>query len=461
MSRMRIRQILASENPQGDLVVKGWVRTKRRSKGFSFVEINDGSCLHNLQAIIDDQVQGADSLDDIHTGAAVSLYGHLVDSPGKGQRWELQVRQVAIIGGVDPEAYPLQKKRHSDEFLRTLPQIRARTNKYGALYRIRSELAWAIHDFFHKRGFYYVHSPIITGSDCEGAGELFRVTSLDLDALPPGKDRDAQDFFGQKAYLTVSGQLTAEVMASALGDVYTFGPTFRAENSNTPRHAAEFWMVEPEMAFADLTENIDLAENLITFCIRHIRQECASDLGLFARFVDTSLEKNLDLVLEHPFVRLPYAQAVSILQTAGAKRQFEYDPVYGTDLQTEHERYLVEEHFQCPVVVYDYPQSIKPFYMRVNSDQETVAAMDVLLPRIGELIGGSQREERLDVLSSRMEDMGLDLEEYRWYLDLRRFGTVPHSGFGMGFERLLMFLTGVHNIRGVLPCPRTPNHLQF
>jgi asparaginyl-tRNA synthetase len=461
MRRTRVWDALQAEGPRDDIVVKGWVRTKRDSKGFSFLEINDGSCLKNLQAVIDHHIFGAQLLESIHTGAAVSLQGSLTESPGQGQRWELRAETIDLLGPADPDTYPLQKKRHSDEFLRTIPQIRARTNKYGALYRMRSELAWAIHSFFHHRSFLYVHSPIITGLDCEGAGELFRVTALDLDRVPPSEERDAQDFFGQKAYLTVSGQLTAEVLACALGNVYTFGPTFRAENSNTPRHAAEFWMVEPEMAFADLEEDMDLAEDLITSCIGHIRGECAQDLELFTRFVDKGLSDTLDLVTAGPFVRLPYAEAVSILQKAHRKKRFEFEPAYGQDLQTEHERFLVEKHFQRPVIVYDYPQAIKPFYMRMNEDRETVAAMDVLLPRVGEIVGGSQREERLDELEARMHSMGLDTQEYSWYLDLRRFGTVPHSGFGLGFERLLMFITGVHNIRDVLPFPRTPRHLQF
>ena len=462
MRRTQVWDVLQAEGPMDEILVKGWVRTRRDSKGFSFLEINDGSCLKNLQAIVDHDLPGAHVLEHVHTGAAVSLQGRLTESPGKGQRWELKALSLELLGAVDPESYPLQKKRHSDEFLRTLPQIRARTNKYGALYRLRSELAWAVHAFFHDRSFVYVHSPIITGLDCEGAGELFRVTSLDLDELPStSKERNEQDFFGQKAYLTVSGQLTAEVLACALGNVYTFGPTFRAENSNTPRHAAEFWMVEPEIAFADLDEDMDLAENLIVSCIQHIREKCTQDLELFTRFVDKGLSKTLDLVTAGPFVRLPYAEAVSILQKAHTTQEFEFQPEYGADLQTEHERFLVETHFQRPVIVHDYPRSIKPFYMRQNEDGETVAAMDVLVPRVGELVGGSQREERLPELAARMEEMGLDLEEYSWYLDLRRFGTVPHAGFGLGFERLLMFITGVHNIRDVLPFPRTPKHLQF
>jgi asparaginyl-tRNA synthetase len=461
MRRTRVWDALQADGPQENVLVKGWVRTRRDAKGFSFLEINDGSCLQNLQAVVDHHLPGAALLGDMQTGAAVALRGQLAESPGKGQRFELQVGEMELLGRADPESYPLQKKRHSDEFLRSIPQIRARTNKYGALYRIRSELSWAIHSFFHQRAFAYVHTPIITGLDCEGAGELFRVTSLDLDRLPAPEEREIRDFFGQKAFLTVSGQLTAEVLACALGNVYTFGPTFRAENSNTPRHAAEFWMLEPEMAFADLEENMDLAEDLIVFCISHIRRECAQDLDLFARFVDTSLYETLDLVTSGPFIRLPYAQAVDILQAAHRKKKFEYEPLYGQDLQTEHERYLVETAYRRPVIVHDYPQSIKPFYMRINEDRETVAAMDVLLPRVGEIVGGSQREERYDQLVARMEEMGLNTEEYSWYLDLRRYGTVPHSGFGLGFERLLMFITGVHNIRDVLPFPRTPQHLQF
>jgi asparaginyl-tRNA synthetase len=461
MHRTKVWTALQAEYPRDEILVKGWVRTKRDAKGFSFLEINDGSCLQNLQAVVDHDLSGAELLEDIHTGAAVELRGAFVESPGKGQRYELKTTAIELLGLADPKTYPLQKKRHSDEFLRTIPQMRARTNKYGALYRIRSELAWAIHSFFHQRSFVYVHSPIITGLDCEGAGELFRVTSLDLDNLSVQGGYEPYDFFGQKAYLTVSGQLTAEVMACSLGQVYTFGPTFRAENSNTPRHAAEFWMVEPEMAFADLEENMDVAEDLITSCIAHIQKNCAQDLELFARFVDKDLKATLDLVTTGAFVRLPYAQAVDIVQKAHEKKQFAFEPVYGQDLQTEHERYLVETEYQRPVIVYNYPESIKPFYMRINADRETVAAMDVLLPRVGEVIGGSQREERLDKLTARMRAMGLDEEEYSWYLDLRRFGTVPHSGFGLGFERLLMFITGVRNIRDVLPFPRTPRHLQF
>ena len=461
MKRTKVIDALNAEQAREVVKVKGWIRTKRDSKGFSFLELNDGSCLKNLQVVVDHDAPGFEQIRDLGTGSSVSVSGRLKESPGKGQKWEVQAAEVELLGRADLETYPLQKKRHSDEFLRTMAQLRPRTNKYGALNRLRSELAWAIHAFFHDRGFTYVHSPIITASDCEGAGELFQVTSLDLDSLPPASQRRDRDFFGKDAYLTVSGQLTAEVMACALGDVYTFGPTFRAENSNTPRHAAEFWMVEPEMAFADLDDAIDLGEELLKSVVEHVRTRCAQDLDLFTRFVDKELASHLDMVVDNDFVRLPYTEAIQILERAHPKRSFDYPPGYGADLQTEHERYLAEVHFKKPVAIYDFPIEIKPFYMRVNEGEKTVAALDVLLPKVGELIGGSQREERLDVLIRRMEDMGLKTADYSWYLDLRRFGTVPHSGFGLGFERLLMFLTGVRNIRDVLPFPRTPRHLEF
>ena len=459
MERTKVAEALQSEAPREDILVQGWVRTKRESKGFCFLELNDGSCLKNLQVIVDDGVDPDEVARDLGTGAAVSVRGDLVASPGKEQAWELQATEISLLGGIDPERYPLQKKRHSDEFLRSIAHLRVRTNKYGAINRIRSKTALAIHNFFQSRGFHHIHTPIITASDCEGAGELFRVTAEEPEELQRTGYQAEEDFFGKKAFLTVSGQLTAEIMACGLGQVYTFGPTFRAENSNTPRHAAEFWMVEPEMAFADLKEDIDLAEALIKSVIKEVRTECADDVNLFARFVDKSLLQSLDQVEHQGFVRLAYREAIDLLRTSG--RAFDYPVEYGQDLQTEHERYLAEEHFKGPVVVYDYPRSIKPFYMRINDDGETVAGMDILLPKVGEIIGGSQREERLDVLLERMDELGLDKEEYGWYLDLRRFGTVPHAGFGLGFERLLMFLTGVHNIRDVLPFPRTPKHLEF
>ncbi len=458
MTKLSVKQTLQATQPMLDILVQGWVRTKREAKGFCFLELNDGSCLHNLQVIVPDSLGLAEDMRRVNIGASVSVKGDLLESPGKGQKWELKARELDILGLADPEQYPLQKKRHSDEFLRSIAHLRPRTNKYGALYRIRSELCLALHSFLREQGFFYVQTPIITALDCEGAGELFRVSALEPEKGPVSVQ---EDFFGKKAYLTVSGQLAAEVMACGLGRVYTFGPTFRAENSNTPRHAAEFWMLEPEAAFLDLKQNMDLAQDLVQSAVQTVRETCAQDLDLFARFVDKSLQAVLDKTLEQEFYRLEYSEAVQILQKAHKKENFQYVPEHGADLQTEHERYLVDKYFQAPVLVYDYPESIKPFYMRLNSDQQTVAAMDLLLPRVGEIIGGSQREERLDVLQDRMLAMGLNPEDYHWYLDLRRFGTVPHSGFGLGLERLLMFLTGVHNIRDVLPFPRTPQHLEF
>lgn len=394
------------------------------------------------------------------TGSAVSISGSLVPSQGKGQSWEITAARILVIGQA-PETFPLQKKRHSDEYLRTIAHLRPRTNKYGAVFRIRSELSYAIHTFFRDRGFRYIHSPIITGSDCEGAGEMFRVTTLDI-KNPALKDRGldaSQDFFGKEVSLTVSGQLSAEMFALALGDVYTFGPTFRAENSNTRRHAAEFWMIEPEMAFCDLSGNMNLGEELIRYLISHVLQECQEDMELFGNFVDKTLMETLNHILSSDFVRLPYAEAVEILKTS--KVSFDYPVTYGIDLQSEHEKYLTETHFKKPVILHDYPKSIKPFYMRLNADQQTVAAMDILVPGIGEIVGGSQREERLNVLEARMDEMGLLKENYWWYLDSRRYGSAPHSGFGMGFERLIMMITGITNIRDVIPFPRTPGNIDF
>lgn len=460
MMNTRVADILLSEAEVESLVVKGWVRTKRESKEFVFLEMNDGSCLKNLQALVASDAEGFDLMEKVNTGAAVSLEGALVESPGQGQKWELKVRRMEILGEADP-SYPLQKKRHTDEFLRTIAHLRPRTNKYGALNRIRAELSYGVHKFFHEQGFFNVHAPIITGSDCEGAGEMFQITTFDLANVPKknGKADFDQDFFGKEASLTVSGQLAAENLACALGRVYTFGPTFRAENSNTPKHAAEFWMIEPEMAFADLSDNMDLGEGCIKWLISYLLDNCRDDLDLFGNFVDKGLFATLDNILEKPFVRLPYAEAVAILKSA--PRTFDFPVDFGTDLQTEHERYLTEDHFKQPVIVFDYPKEIKAFYMRLNDDGKTVGAMDVLVPRIGELIGGSAREERLPVLEQRIAELGLPKEEYWWYLDLRRFGSVPHAGFGMGFERLLMLVTGIANIRDVIPFPRTPRHLEF
>lgn len=455
MKRTKIKAALAAIGPMDEIVIKGWVRTKRDSKGFSFLELNDGSSLLNIQAVVDHTPEIEAALARIGTGASVCVIGALVESPGKGQKWEIRGRDLEVLGEADQETFPLQKKRHSDEFLRTIAHLRPRTNKYGAMFRIRSELAQAIHKFFADKGFFYIHTPIITGSDCEGAGEMFRVTSLE-----PGSTESAdKDFFGKPAQLTVSGQLSAEMFALSLGDVYTFGPTFRAENSNTPRHVAEFWMIEPEMAFADLADNMDLGEEMIKYLVTHILDTCPDDVDLFAKWVDKALMPTLENILKDPFERLPYTEAIDILKNA--KKDFEYPVEWGMDLQTEHERFLCEEQFKKPVYVYDYPKVIKPFYMRVNDDGRTVAAMDCLVPRIGELIGGSQREERLDVLLARMKEMRLSEDDYWWYLDSRRFGTAPHAGFGMGFERMLMLVTGVANIRDVMPFPRTPNTLEF
>lgn len=453
MKRLKISHLLASAMPMENVVVNGWVRTKRDSKGFSFIEVNDGSCLANIQVIADADLQNYDDIRKITTGAAVAIAGDLTPSQGKGQKWEIQATEVTVISEA-PESYPLQKKRHTDEFLRTIAHLRPRTNKYGAAFRIRSELSFAVHHFFRQRGFRYIHTPVLTGSDCEGAGDMFRVTTL-----PLGSNRIEDDFFGQEANLTVSGQLEAEMMALALGDVYTFGPTFRAENSNTRRHVAEFWMIEPEMAFCELDGCMDLAESVIQYLTRFAMEECAQDLALFARFVDKTLMTTLDTIARSTFERLPYKEAVTILTKSNQK--FEYPISDGMDLQSEHERYLTESKFKKPVIVYDFPRTIKPFYMRLNDDQETVAAMDVLVPGIGEIVGGSQREERLDILNSRMSEQGLSHEEYWWYLESRKYGTVPHSGFGLGFERLLMMVTGIRNIRDVIPFPRTPNNIEF
>lgn len=460
MNRVKIHSLLQSKIPLDQVQVNGWVRTRRDSKGFSFIEVNDGSCLKNIQIIAPSSLPNYDDIQRITTGSAVSISGNLVPSQGKGQSWEIIATWISIIGHA-PETFPLQKKRHSDEYLRTIAHLRPRTNKYGAIFRIRSELSYAVHTFFRDRGFRYIHSPIITGSDCEGAGEMFRVTTLDI-KNPALKDRGldaSRDFFGKEASLTVSGQLSAEMFALALGDVYTFGPTFRAENSNTRRHAAEFWMIEPEMAFCDLSGNMDLGEELIRYLISHVLRECREDMDLFGNFVDKTLMKTLNHILSSEFIRLPYAEAVEILKTVHTP--FEYPVAYGVDLQSEHEKYLTETHFKKPVILHDYPKTIKPFYMRLNADQQTVAAMDILVPGIGEIVGGSQREERLDALEARMDEMGLVRENYWWYLDSRRFGSVPHSGFGMGFERLIMMITGITNIRDVIPFPRTPGNIDF
>ena len=459
-NRQKIVSLLQTSQPLNEVLVMGWVRTKRDAKTFSFIEINDGSCLKNMQIIVDATIPNYNESKKLTTGSAVAVWGELVASKGKGQQWEIQANRLETIS-LAPETYPLQKKRHSDEFLRTIAHLRPRTNKYGAIFRIRSELAWAVHQFFRERGFRYIHTPIITGSDCEGAGELFRVTTLEpcVAELPKERDWYDNDFFGQESNLTVSGQLSAEMLALSLGDVYTFGPTFRAENSNTSRHVAEFWMIEPEMAFCDLDGNMALGEALIKHLVSFAMDHCAEDLNLFARFVDRQLMPTLENIVSSDFERVPYREAIDILVTS--KQAFTFEVGYGADLQSEHERYLTENHFKKPIIIFDYPKTIKPFYMRLNDDDETVGAMDVLVPRIGELIGGSQREERLDVLEQRIASAGLNPDNYWWYLDSRRYGTVPHSGFGLGFERLLMLISGITNIRDVIPFPRTPGTIDF
>lgn len=452
--RTLVKNILRRDAPAASIHVAGWVRTRRDSKAFSFIELNDGSCLQNLQIIADADIPGAADLGKMLTGASIEVEGELVTSPAQGQKWELRAANIRLLGGV-PEDYPLQKKGHTQEFLRTIPHLRPRTNLFGAIFRTRSRMAYAVHRFFQERDFTYVHTPIITASDCEGAGEMFRVTTL-----PPERAaHDAEDFFGRRAFLTVSGQLEGETFACALSNIYTFGPTFRAENSNTSRHAAEFWMIEPEMAFTDLMGDMDLAETMVRFLCREMLDHHDGDLDVFTRFIDKTLRERLEFVATRPFERVPYHAAVELLLSSG--KSFEYPVVYGHHLQSEHERWLTEEHFKCPVTVFNYPKDIKPFYMHLNDDGSTVAAMDVLVPGIGEIIGGSQREARLEVLMENFTRHGIDPAAYQWYADLRKYGTVPHAGFGLGFERLLMFVTGISNIRDVIPFARTPGHCGF
>jgi asparaginyl-tRNA synthetase len=445
-----------------ELIILGWVRTIRVSKNVAFIEINDGSCRGNLQAVIENP-NNFPNLESIATGAAVRIIGKLVESPAKGQKYELSVSGIDLIGPAD-QTYPLQKKRHSFEFLREIAHLRPRTNTFGAVLRTRSRIAHAVHKYFQERGFYYVHTPFITTSDCEGAGQMFRVTTFDLNKAPVGDDGGIdfhQDFFNAEAFLTVSGQLEAEVGALALSDVYTFGPTFRAENSNTSRHASEFWMIEPEMAFCDLDENIDLAVDFLKYIFAYALENCADDMAFFAKWIDKSgtLVETLEHVIKSDFEKINYTEAVKLLEKA--KEKFEFPVGWGHDIQTEHERYLTEKVFKRPVVVFDYPKDIKAFYMRVNDDGKTVGAMDVLVPKIGEIIGGSQREERLDVLKAHIEEKGLDTSLYEWYFDLRRYGSAPHSGFGLGFARLLMYITGMANIRDVQFFPRVPGWAKF
>ena len=459
----RIRDILHNGEPGQRTTIQGWVRTKREAKGLTFVEVNDGSSMAGLQVVLNADLANYDTVvKDLTTGSSVAIGGTLVESPGKGQRVELQGETITVFGTADGETYPLQKKRHSFEYLRTLGHLRSRTNTLGAVFRVRNACAQAIHQFFNEQGFLWIHTPIITASDCEGAGEMFAVTGLNLANPPKGPDGGvdySQDFFGKPAYLTVSGQLEAEIMAMAFTDVYTFGPTFRAENSNTSRHLAEFWMVEPERAFCDLVGNMDLAEEFLKYIFHSVLEQCPEDMAFFNDRIDNSVLATADNIINNTFERITYTEAVALLEKCD--RTFEYPVEWGIDLQSEHERYLAEELFKKPVIVTDYPTAIKAFYMRLNDGGETVAAMDVLAPKVGEIIGGSQREERLDVLERRIVEAGLPIENYWWYLDLRRFGTVPHAGFGLGFERLVQFMTGMGNIRDVIPFPRTPDSIEF
>jgi asparaginyl-tRNA synthetase len=458
-----INAILRGGNPGDAVTVRGWIRSKRESKEFAFVDVNDGSCMANIQVVIEQNVPNyATILKQISTGASIEIIGEVVESPAKGQRIEVKASEVKIYGEADPETYPLQKKRHSFEFLRDIGHLRSRTNTLSAVFRVRNACAAAIHHFFQERGFLWVHTPIISASDCEGAGEMFNVTTLNLKNPPltPEKEIDyTQDFFGKAAYLTVSGQLEAEVMAMAFSNVYTFGPTFRAENSNTSRHLAEFWMIEPEMAFCDLLGDMDLAETFLKYVFKYVMEHCQADMEFFNERIDKSVLATAENIISNQFERLTYTSAIELLEKCDKK--FDYPVSWGLDLQSEHERYLAEEVFKKPVILTDYPVEIKAFYMRLNDDNTTVAAMDILAPKIGEIIGGSQREERLDVLERRIVAQGLNPADYWWYLDLRRYGTVPHAGFGLGFERLVQFMTGMGNIRDVIPFPRAPLTVDF
>ena len=463
--RLRIKELLRGELVGQSVCVKGWVRTKRGNKAVSFIALNDGSTIHNIQIVADNDKFEASLLSKITTGASLSIVGELVASQGKGQSVEIQASEIEVLGTADPETYPLQKKGHSLEFLREIAHLRPRTNTFGAIYRMRHEMSMAIHTYFHERGFYYFHAPLITASDCEGAGQMFQVTTLPLNDLPRTEDGSidhSQDFFGKPTALTVSGQLEGELAAMSMGAIYTFGPTFRAENSNTPRHLAEFWMIEPEVAFLEIEENMDLAEDFIKHCVRWALDRCADDIAFLAEHYDKELVERLKFVLDKPFKRLTYTEGIEILEAAvKAGRKFEFPIYWGADMSSEHERYLVEEHFKTPVIVTDYPKEIKSFYMKLNEDGKTVRGMDVLFPKIGEIIGGSEREADYDKLQARAEEMGVPDKDIWWYMDTRRYGTAPHSGFGLGFERLLLFVTGMTNIRDVIPFPRTPRNADF
>jgi asparaginyl-tRNA synthetase len=445
------------------VMLQGWVRTRRDSKGgFSFIELNDGSCQGNVQVVAPGELSNYNTeIKHLPTGASVAIEGEVKASPAKGQPTEVHASTVTVLGGADPETYPLQKKGHSFEFLRSIAHLRPRTNTFGAIARLRNQVCKTIHDFFQEQGFLYIHTPVITASDCEGAGALFRVSTLDVESPPKaeGKVDFTKDFFHKPAYLTVSGQLQVESFACSMGKVYTFGPTFRAENSNTPRHLAEFWMIEPEMAFYDLQDNMALAEAFLKRIVKDSLDHCTEDMKFFAERIDKEVFSRLENVLDNPFLRISYTAAVDILLKSG--QTWEFPVAWGSDLQSEHERFLTEKHFKSPVILYDYPRTLKPFYMKVNDDGKTVRAMDVLVPGVGEIIGGSQREERLDVLEQRMREQKLNPHDYSWYLDLRRYGTVPHAGFGLGLERTILFLSGMQNIRDVIPFPRTPGSAEF
>ena len=462
MKRTKIVDALASKELGKSITIKGWVRTKRENKNVAFLAVNDGSTIHNIQAVVDVPNFDEEMLKTITTGAGISVTGILVSSLGQGQSVEIQASSIEVYGTADPETYPLQKKGHSLEFLRSIAHLRPRTNTFGAVFRIRHAMAYAIHKYFNDRGFVYLHTPVITGSDAEGAGAMFQVTTLPLNNLPKKENGDIdyeRDFFGKMTNLTVSGQLEGELGAMALSEIYTFGPTFRAENSNTPRHLAEFWMIEPEMAFCDINDNMDLAEDSLKYFVRYALEHCSDDLKFLNDMFDKELIDRLKFVLENDFQRLTYTEAITVLESVDKKWEF---PVsWGIDLQAEHERYLVEEHYKKPVILTDYPKEIKAFYMKQNEDGKTVRAMDVLFPRIGEIIGGSQREEDYEKLVERMHQIGIEEKDMWWYLDTRRFGSVPHSGFGLGFERLILFVTGMANIRDVIPFPRTPMNAEF
>lgn len=448
-----------------DVNIKGWVRTRRGNKNVNFVALNDGSTINNIQIVIDIEKFGDDFLKPITTGACISVNGKLVQSQGQGQSVEIQADEIHIYGTADPKTYPLQKKGHTLEFLREIAHLRPRTNTFGAIFRIRHNMAMAIHTYFHEHGYFYFHTPLITSSDCEGAGQMFQVTTQNLYDLKKdenGKIDYSNDFFGKQASLTVSGQLEGELAAMSLGKIYTFGPTFRAENSNTPRHLAEFWMIEPEVAFYEIEDNMALAQDFIQYCVRWALEKCTDDVNFLCKMYDNELIDRLNFVVNNDFKRLTYTEAIDILKKAVADGyKFEFPVDWGTDLQSEHERYLVEQHFKCPVILTDYPKEIKSFYMKQNDDGKTVRAMDVLFPKIGEIIGGSQREEDLEKLTKRATEMGVPNKDIWWYLDTRRFGTAPHSGFGLGFERLMLFVTGMQNIRDVIPFPRTPKNCEF